>query len=114
MPAPQDCTNCPACPLAGQADSNPVRREDPCEKRVSLSVAPLLGATLTCWAQDTANIVGIALDTSGVVIRGTKITVTNAGRGFVRHLGSGVARGYSVGATAVGNYTFHCGKERLK
>lgn len=74
-------------------------------KRAFLLLATtLFVVSLTAWAQDTANIVGTVTDTTGAVIPGAKVTVSNPDKGFTRELVSNSAGAYSVSAVPIGNY----------
>ena len=46
------------------------------------------------WAQDTATIVGTVTDSSGAIVPGAKVTVSNPDRGFVRDVASDSAGDY--------------------
>jgi hypothetical protein len=62
----------------------------------------------TIWAQDTATVVGTVADSTGAVIPGAKISVTNPDRGFVRNLVSNTAGEYLAGRIPIGNYVITC------
>jgi hypothetical protein len=74
--------------------------------RKTLAFTPILVCflSLAAWAQDTAKIVGSVMDSSGAVIVGAKVTVSNPDKGFTRELVSNAAGDYSVGAIPIGNY----------
>jgi hypothetical protein len=58
----------------------------------------------TVRAQDTANIVGTVTDTSGAVIPGARIIVSNPDKGFTRNLTSNSSGEYTVARIPIGNY----------
>ncbi|MGA3167789.1 MAG: carboxypeptidase-like regulatory domain-containing protein [Terriglobia bacterium] len=60
--------------------------------------------SLSAWAQDTAKIVGSVMDSSGAVIPGAKVTVSNPDKGFTRELVSNAAGDYAVSAVPIGDY----------
>jgi hypothetical protein len=60
--------------------------------------------TLTARAQDTATLVGTVTDTSGAVVPGAKVSVTNPDRGFVRDVLSNSAGEYTAARIPIGNY----------
>ena len=60
--------------------------------------------SLSAWAQDTARIDGTVTDSTGAVIVGAKVRVSNPDKGFVRELVSNSAGDYSVSAIPIGNY----------
>jgi hypothetical protein len=73
--------------------------------RVSLLlIAALFMASLTGWAQDTATIVGTVTDSTGAVVPGAKVTVSNPERGFVRDLTSNTSGEYTAARIPIGNY----------
>jgi Carboxypeptidase regulatory-like domain len=65
----------------------------------------LVFLTTAAWAQDTATIVGTVMDSSGAVIPGAKVTVSNPERGFTRDLASNSAGEYTAARIPIGNYT---------
>src|SRR5215831_12341253 len=71
--------------------------------RVPIPVIFLLAMT-AAWAQDTATIVGTVADSSGAVIPGAKVTVTNADKGFTRELVSNTAGDYTAAKIPIGSY----------
>jgi carboxypeptidase family protein len=74
-------------------------------KRAFLLLATtLFVVSLTAWAQDTAQIVGSVTDTTGAVIPGAKVTVSNPDKGFTRELVSNSAGAYTASAIPIGNY----------
>ena len=67
----------------------------------------LVGSALLClsaWAQDTATIVGTVTDSSGGVIPGAKVTVSNPEKGFTRELVTNTAGEYTAAKVPIGNY----------
>jgi hypothetical protein len=56
------------------------------------------------WAQDQATIVGIVTDSSGAVLPGAKIVVSNPDKGFVRDLVTNSAGEYTAAKIPSGNY----------
>jgi hypothetical protein len=62
----------------------------------------LLPATI--WAQDTATITGTVSDSSGAVMPGVTVTVTNPDRGFVRVVAADSAGQYTAVRIPIGNY----------
>ncbi len=74
-------------------------------KRAVWLVLPMLCCLgVSVWAQDTANIVGTVMDSTGAAIPGAKVTVENPQKGFVRHLVSNAAGEYAISAIPIGNY----------
>lgn len=65
----------------------------------------LLLLPVATWAQDTATIVGTVTDTSGAIVPGAKVTVSNPERGFTRDVASDSAGEYSAIRIPIGNYT---------
>ncbi|HMD83866.1 MAG TPA: carboxypeptidase-like regulatory domain-containing protein [Terriglobia bacterium] len=63
-----------------------------------------LGISIGSWAQDTASIVGTVKDSSGGVIPGAKVTVSNPEKGFTRELVSNSVGEYSAQIIPIGNY----------
>jgi hypothetical protein len=55
-------------------------------RRIILLILGFLLFSAAVWAQDTANIVGTVMDTSGAVIPNAKVVVSNPDRGFTRDL----------------------------
>jgi hypothetical protein len=60
--------------------------------------------SLPAWTQDTAKIVGTVMDSSGAVIPGAKVTISNPDKGFTRELTSNSAGDYAVSAVPIGDY----------
>lgn len=56
------------------------------------------------WAQDTASIVGTVTDSTGAVIPGAKVTVSNPDKGFRRELVADSAGVYTAAKIPIGNY----------
>ena len=56
------------------------------------------------WAQDTATIVGTVTDSTGAIVPGAKVTVSNPDRGFVRDIASDSAGDYTAARIPIGNY----------
>jgi len=73
-----------------------------------LLIGLVLLACSPVWAQDTATIVGTVSDSSGAVIPGAKISVTNPVRGFVRDLTSNTAGEYVANRIPIGDYVISC------
>jgi len=74
-------------------------------KRLIAFLSTLLFATaLTGWAQDTANLVGSVMDSTGAVIPGAKVTISNPEKGFTREMTSNSAGQYAQSAIPIGNY----------
>jgi len=63
-----------------------------------------LGVSIGSWAQDTASIVGTVKDSSGGVIPGARVTVSNPEKGFNRDLVSNSVGEYSAQVIPIGNY----------
>lgn len=85
-----------------------------------LSVGFLLGTCLLClqsfgWAQENRGaITGTALDSSGAVIPGVSITLTDLNRGLKYTVISSGAGGFTVPALTVGQYRVEAQKEGFK
>jgi hypothetical protein len=56
------------------------------------------------WAQDTATIVGTVTDSTGAVVPGVKVLVSNPDRGFTREVASDAAGEYTAVRIPIGNY----------
>jgi hypothetical protein len=63
-----------------------------------------LGVGIGSWAQDTASIVGTVKDSTGAVIAGAKVTVSNPQKGFTRALVSNAVGEYSAPKIPIGDY----------
>lgn len=74
------------------------------KRRLTLVVSFLFLASLTAWGQDTANLVGSVLDSTGAVIPGAKVTVENSEKGFHRDQVSNASGDYSAARIPLGNY----------
>jgi len=72
--------------------------------RSALLFLVFLGVCIGSWAQDTASIVGTVKDSSGGVIPGAKVTVSNPEKGFTRELVSNSVGEYSAQIIPIGNY----------
>ena len=72
--------------------------------RKALLFLVFLGVSIGSWAQDTASIVGTVKDSSGGVIAGAKVTVSNPEKGFTRDLVSNSVGEYSAQVIPIGNY----------
>ncbi|MGD0222161.1 MAG: carboxypeptidase-like regulatory domain-containing protein [Terriglobia bacterium] len=72
--------------------------------RRTLIFLVFLGFSIGSWAQDTASIVGTVKDSTGGVIAGAKVAVSNPEKGFTRDLVSNSVGEYSVQAIPIGNY----------
>jgi len=64
----------------------------------------LLVLPLTALAQDTATIIGTVTDSTGAVVPGAKVTVSNPNRGFVREVASDTAGEYTAASIPIGEY----------
>jgi hypothetical protein len=74
-------------------------------KRLALLVTSLLFfVSVAGWAQDTANLVGAVMDSTGAVIPNAKLTVSNPDRGYTRELVSNSAGEYAAVRVPIGNY----------
>jgi len=73
-------------------------------KALYLLVGFVLLAGSAVWAQDTATIVGTVTDSTGAVIPGAKVTVSNPNRGFVREVASTTAGEYSAARIPIGDF----------
>ena len=72
--------------------------------RSTLIFLVFLVVSIGSWAQDTASIVGTVKDSSGGVIPGAKVTVSNPEKGFTRELVSNSVGEYSAQIIPIGNY----------
>ena len=72
--------------------------------RSTLLFLVFLVVSIGSWAQDTASIVGTVKDSSGGVIPGAKVTVSNPEKGFTRELVSNSVGEYSAQIIPIGNY----------
>ena len=76
----------------------------------ALGKAALLILALACslptvgWAQDQATLVGTVADTSGAVIPGAKVNVSNPDKGFMRDLITSSAGEYTAARIPIGDY----------
>ena len=59
----------------------------------------------TAWAQDTATIVGTVTDSTGAVVPGVKVTVSNPDKGYTRDLSSDSAGAYVAAKIPIGGYS---------
>ena len=75
-----------------------------------IAVGFVLGACLAASAQDFANIVGSVTDSSGAVVAGAQVTVSNADGGFKRTVTSNSDGAYSVVRVPIGRYTINAEK----
>ena len=75
-----------------------------CLKFALLAVALALCLSTVGWAEDQANIVGTVTDTSGAVIPGAKVTVTNPDKAYVRELIANSAGEFTAARIPIGNY----------
>src|SRR6266567_3414531 len=64
----------------------------------------LICLTSAASAQDTATIVGSVTDSTGAVVPGAKVTLSNPERGFVRELESNSSGEYTAARIPIGNY----------
>ncbi|MGH9449647.1 MAG: carboxypeptidase regulatory-like domain-containing protein [Terriglobia bacterium] len=67
-------------------------------------IVVFLGTSLACLAQ-RASIVGTVTDTSGAVIPGVKVTVSNYAEGFIRRLVTNSVGAYVAADVPIGNYS---------
>jgi len=74
------------------------------KKGILILAMLLFCVSLTGWAQDTANIVGTVMDSSGAVIPDAKVTVANPDKGFSRDLVSNAAGEYTAAKIPIGEY----------
>lgn len=65
---------------------------------------PLFSFALTSWAQSTSMILGSVTDTSGAIVPGAKVTVSNPDKGYRRELVTNSAGEYSASAVPIGDY----------
>ncbi len=64
-----------------------------------------LFVSLPAWAQqDTATIVGTVTDTTGAVVPGVKVTVSNPEKAYVRELATNTAGEYTAARIPIGDY----------
>ena len=73
-------------------------------KRLHRLVGSALFCCLSAWAQNTATIVGTVTDTSGAVIPGAKVAVSNPEKGFTRELSTNTTGEYTAAKLPIGNY----------
>jgi hypothetical protein len=73
-------------------------------KRVFFLTSVFLLISLRSLAQDTATIVGTVMDSSGAVISGAKVKVSNPDKGFTRELKSNASGEYVATKIPIGNY----------
>jgi hypothetical protein len=73
-------------------------------KRLWVLASLLFFVATLSWAQDTASIVGTVKDSSGGVIPGAKVTVSNPEKGLTRELVSNSVGEYSAQVIPIGNY----------
>jgi len=71
----------------------------------ALALGFLLFAPLGAKAQDLATIVGTVTDSSGGVVPGVELTVSNTERGILRKVSTDAAGGYSVARIPIGVYS---------
>src|SRR5579862_847777 len=74
------------------------------KKVVVLISAFLLAFSITAWGQEETRIVGTVTDSTGAVIPGAKVTVSNSEKGFNRQLTSDSAGYYAASPLPIGNY----------
>src|SRR6266581_4107339 len=67
-------------------------------------LALALCLTTAARGQDTATIVGTVLDSSGAVVPGAKVSVSNPERGFVRDVESNSSGEYTAARIPIGDY----------
>jgi hypothetical protein len=73
-------------------------------KAILLSLSVLLLGCLTSRAQDTGEIVGTVTDSTGGVIPGAKVTVSNPAKSFTRELLTGATGSYDAPKLPIGSY----------
>lgn len=73
-------------------------------RRIGLLLVMLFLLAGSCFAQDTATIVGTVTDPSGAVVPGAKITVSNPQRGYVLKLATNSKGNYAAQRIPIGNY----------
>ncbi len=64
----------------------------------------LLFLSLPTWAQDMAEILGVVTDSTGAVVPGVKITVSNPAKSFTRELVSNPTGNYDAPKVPIGEY----------
>jgi len=74
------------------------------KRRLTLILSFLFLASLTARGQDTANLVGTVMDSTGAVIPGAKVTVENSEKGYHRDLVSNAAGDYAATKVPIGDY----------
>lgn len=74
------------------------------KKSVLLLCTILFSLSLVAWGQDTANIVGTVSDSTGAVIPGVKVTVSNPDKAYVREFTSNSSGAYAASAVPIGSY----------
>ncbi len=82
----------------------PFSLADGARKAALLVLVILCLLPVAMWAQDTATIVGTVTDSTGAVVPGAKVTVSNPERGFTRELASDSAGEYNAARIPIGNY----------
>ncbi len=81
------------------------------DKAFCLRWVVLLFLAVACLATNaaaqygTANLVGTVRDPSGAVVPGARVTVSDASRGFVRHLVTDSSGSYAISNIPIGTYT---------
>ena len=79
-------------------------------KRLYRLVGSALFCCLSAWAQDTATIVGTVTDSSGAVIPGAKVIVSNSQKGLNRELFTNTTGEYTAAKVPIGDYVVSCEK----
>jgi len=77
---------------------------DGARRAALLLLVTLFLMPVAMWAQDTATIVGTVTDSTGAVVPGAKVTVSNPDRGFTREVASDSAGAYNAARIPIGNY----------
>jgi hypothetical protein len=72
---------------------------------IAIAVGLLFLAPHGTKGQDLANLLGTVSDSSGAVVAGAKVTVSNADGGFTREVTSDVNGSYSVARVPIGSFT---------
>src|SRR5580704_16591591 len=83
-------------------------------KSALLFSALLFLLPVAMWAQDTATIVGTITDSSGAIVPGVQVKVSNPERGFTREVASDSAGDYTAVRIPIGNYVVSAGVAGFK
>src|SRR5271157_6120572 len=82
----------------------PFSLADGARRAALLLLVTLFLMPVAMWAQDTATITGTVTDSTGAVVPGAKVTVSNPDRGFIREVASDSAGAYNAARIPIGNY----------